>query len=480
MAKQTTGEFMATLRKANGYTQQYVAEQLNISNRTLSSWETDRTLPDVLMLPAIADLYGVTVDELLRGERSNANNTSVNEISENSMKNVYKNKYGSFGTKYALLLGLALVCATAFILACALSLWTAAPAWLDWVLLILGAVGLCACIAVVAYQYNNIKLSVGVVLDEDLTDDKKAFLTALRHKLENFVWYCALPFALFALITLIVFIVTNPQNDTILGITFYARDEYIFVICLNLCFALLLIVTHLILKSKSIKKFYSETQKATVKRNRKLAGRIAAFGCIPVAVVVVLNIVLALVFPEGNKTIYKNDDYDAFRTHLHTLVVDYTDIPTYKDVPAGEYYLAFPDEKPEDYTEVDLGNGFYGVYRAYYSGYWQVTYGKEPEYEFGEGYISPPSWTLYVHNIDRTHFVVNARYYLEEDVWDNFGNRLSLNADLLNGKHYVLAQNITDTLNEVAIYTITIVAICTIVTCIVIYGVKRKKQKFSF
>ena len=65
MSKQTTGEFMATLRKANGYTQADVAEKLNISNRTLSSWETDRTLPDVLMLPAIADLYGVTVDELL-------------------------------------------------------------------------------------------------------------------------------------------------------------------------------------------------------------------------------------------------------------------------------------------------------------------------------------------------------------------------------------------------------------------------------
>ena len=171
MPKQTTGEFMATLRKANGYTQADVAEKLNISNRTLSSWETDRTLPDVLMLPAIADLYGVTVDELLRGERNNTAEKAT-DITENSLKNICKNKFGAFCSKRALSLGLALICATVFIVAGALSLWTNAPAWLVWLMLILGAVGLCACITVISYYYNNTKLSVGVVLDEDLTDDK--------------------------------------------------------------------------------------------------------------------------------------------------------------------------------------------------------------------------------------------------------------------------------------------------------------------
>ena len=41
MAKQTIGEFLATLRKANGYTQQEIADRLGISNRTLSGWECD-------------------------------------------------------------------------------------------------------------------------------------------------------------------------------------------------------------------------------------------------------------------------------------------------------------------------------------------------------------------------------------------------------------------------------------------------------
>lgn len=490
MPKQSMGEFMATLRKANGFTQQEVSDKLNISNRTLSSWETDRTLPDVLMLPAIADLYGVTVDELLRGERASAKENKSNDISESSLKSVYKNKYGAFVSKRALILGIAFICAAVFVLACALSLWTSAPAWLDWLLLILGIVGLCTCIAVVAYQYNNIKLSVGVVLDEDLTDDKKAFVTAMRHKLESFFAMCALPFALFAAITLIVFIAVNPQNGQILGVMFYVRNGYIFVICLNFALAAILLVTNLILKSITVKRFYSETQKSTATTNRKLAGKVAAFGCIPVAIVVLLNIVLALVFPDCNKTIYKNDDFDAFKTHLHTLVVDdYTDIPVYKDIPTGEYYLAFPDEKPEHFEEVYLGNGFYGVYNSggyIYPSYepidefWLVTYGKEPEHEIDEEYEPVPSWVLYVHDIDDTKYIVNARYQSEELVYDDLGNRLSLNAELLNGKHYVLARDLSDILENVAICTYTIVPICTIVTCVIIYAVKHKKQKYNF
>lgn len=70
MTRQTIGAFLATQRKAHGYTQEEVADKLGISNRTLSKWETDRSSPDILYLPALADLYGVTVDEILRGERA--------------------------------------------------------------------------------------------------------------------------------------------------------------------------------------------------------------------------------------------------------------------------------------------------------------------------------------------------------------------------------------------------------------------------
>lgn len=69
MEKKTIGAFLAALRKANGYTQQEVADKLGVSNKTVSKWERDEGCPEIMILPAIAELYDVSVDEILRGER---------------------------------------------------------------------------------------------------------------------------------------------------------------------------------------------------------------------------------------------------------------------------------------------------------------------------------------------------------------------------------------------------------------------------
>ena len=69
MEKKTMGSFMAALRKANGLTQQQVADMLNVSNKTVSKWECNEGYPEISMLPVIAELYSVSVDELLRGEK---------------------------------------------------------------------------------------------------------------------------------------------------------------------------------------------------------------------------------------------------------------------------------------------------------------------------------------------------------------------------------------------------------------------------
>ncbi len=70
MMKNSIGAFLSSLRKEKGYTQQEVADKLNISNKTVSKWECDDGYPEIMMLTAIADLYSVTVDEILRGERA--------------------------------------------------------------------------------------------------------------------------------------------------------------------------------------------------------------------------------------------------------------------------------------------------------------------------------------------------------------------------------------------------------------------------
>lgn len=72
MEKQTIGQFLSALRRSNGYTQQEVAEKLGVSNKTVSCWERDSSYPDISMIPAIAELYGVTCDEILRAKRAPA------------------------------------------------------------------------------------------------------------------------------------------------------------------------------------------------------------------------------------------------------------------------------------------------------------------------------------------------------------------------------------------------------------------------
>ena len=69
MERKTIGAFLAVLRKANGMTQQQVADRLNVSNKTVSKWERDESLPDITLIPALAEMFHVTSDEILRGQR---------------------------------------------------------------------------------------------------------------------------------------------------------------------------------------------------------------------------------------------------------------------------------------------------------------------------------------------------------------------------------------------------------------------------
>ena len=54
------------LRQAKGYTQEQVADHLGVSPQSVSRWECGSTFPDILLLPAIAEHYCVTVDDLFR------------------------------------------------------------------------------------------------------------------------------------------------------------------------------------------------------------------------------------------------------------------------------------------------------------------------------------------------------------------------------------------------------------------------------
>ena len=64
-----TGKFLQLLRKETGFTQEELAEKLNVSRRTVSRWETGTNMPDLDILMELSDLYEVDLREILSGER---------------------------------------------------------------------------------------------------------------------------------------------------------------------------------------------------------------------------------------------------------------------------------------------------------------------------------------------------------------------------------------------------------------------------
>lgn len=67
-----TGQFLKTLRKEKGLTQQQLADRFNVSNRSVSRWETGSNLPDISLLVEIADFYGVDVRDIIDGKRASS------------------------------------------------------------------------------------------------------------------------------------------------------------------------------------------------------------------------------------------------------------------------------------------------------------------------------------------------------------------------------------------------------------------------
>lgn len=78
--KEKFGAFLARLRREKGLTQKELAERLFVSDKAVSKWERCLSLPDVALLLPLADCLGVSVTELLRGERTTQPQLPVEEV----------------------------------------------------------------------------------------------------------------------------------------------------------------------------------------------------------------------------------------------------------------------------------------------------------------------------------------------------------------------------------------------------------------
>ena len=110
MSNKSMGALLAELRKEKGITQKELAEFLNVSDKTVSHWECDENSPDLSVIPILAEYFGVTCDELIKGERKTENNPLDSHISSNItldsesfVKNPNKKKVYKSYTKHKIL-----------------------------------------------------------------------------------------------------------------------------------------------------------------------------------------------------------------------------------------------------------------------------------------------------------------------------------------------------------------------------------------
>ena len=79
-------------RKSKDLTQEELAEQLNVTVSAVSQWESEKTMPDITLLPKLSMIFEVSVDELL-GVSDEKNAQKLKEFEEEFKKLYYDRKY---------------------------------------------------------------------------------------------------------------------------------------------------------------------------------------------------------------------------------------------------------------------------------------------------------------------------------------------------------------------------------------------------
>lgn len=82
---------IAAMRKEQGMTQLELAEKMGVTDKAVSKWERDLSFPDVNSIPRLAEIFDVTVDEIMQVKSDSKENGKVNRISkivDNALKGI--------------------------------------------------------------------------------------------------------------------------------------------------------------------------------------------------------------------------------------------------------------------------------------------------------------------------------------------------------------------------------------------------------
>ena len=90
-----TGKFIAKLRKDKGLTQEQFGDKMGVTNKTVSRWETGKYLPPADILILMSELFDVSINELLAGQR--LSDDEYKQTAEKNLTEVIRSS--SFTTK---------------------------------------------------------------------------------------------------------------------------------------------------------------------------------------------------------------------------------------------------------------------------------------------------------------------------------------------------------------------------------------------
>ncbi len=86
MDTKVIGAFLKQLRKENNMTQEQLGERVGVTNKTVSRWETGNYLPPVECLVLLSDIYNISINEILAGERIESD--KIKEVADANVANV--------------------------------------------------------------------------------------------------------------------------------------------------------------------------------------------------------------------------------------------------------------------------------------------------------------------------------------------------------------------------------------------------------
>lgn len=303
------GQFLADLRREKGATQKEIAEQLGISNKTLSSWEQGRAYPDILTLPALAELYGVTADEILAGERSKTEHSTgaMEDTAEKSDEGAYVNLLVRAAVKNTVLMGVGLGCALMILLLIVVGNFLLQ--WLCAFLFVVTVGGLVVTLTLFIVFDKSALASAGIRSGSGLSAEQEKMLYSLHCGELRAVKAVGLGWLISGLLSFVVCAVIYEMSLTILGWT---------MVLTGIFFGAAILVAVGALKSAEI---YARGEAAAAvarRANVKLLKRCVFFTAIPVAVIGVVWVIFYDYIRYEAQTLY-SAPREEFISYMHTF-----------------------------------------------------------------------------------------------------------------------------------------------------------------